>query len=69
MTQPLKPTQQRAARNIAEKAAKFLEAHLSPNSTRLETTATPKQRKGKMGAKQTSSASSSTGIGLRSGVS
>ncbi|KAJ2872008.1 hypothetical protein GGH93_004364 [Coemansia aciculifera] len=69
MTQPLKPTQQRAARNIAEKAAKFLEAHLSPNSTRLETTATPKQRKGKMGAKQTSSTSSSTGIGLRSGVS
>ncbi|KAJ2872224.1 hypothetical protein GGH93_004207 [Coemansia aciculifera] len=69
MTQPLDSYQRRIARNIAEKAAKFLEAHLSPNSTRLETTATPKQRKGKMGAKQTSSTSSSTGIGLRSGVS
>ncbi|KAJ2055190.1 hypothetical protein GGI17_006718, partial [Coemansia sp. S146] len=71
MTQPLDSYQRRIARNIAEKAAKFLEAHLSPNSTHLETTATatPKQRKGKMGAKQTSSIPSSTGIGLRSGVS
>ncbi|KAJ2865902.1 hypothetical protein GGH94_001899 [Coemansia aciculifera] len=70
MAQPLDSYQRRAARNIARDAAEFLEAHLCPNSARLETTAPPpKQRKGEVGAKQTSSTSSSKATVFRRGLS
>ncbi|KAJ2264061.1 hypothetical protein GGI01_000190 [Coemansia sp. RSA 376] len=55
--------QQDIAVNIAEVVACFLEAHLSPKSTLLETTAPPpKQVKGTRGAKQPSNTSSSARI-------
>ncbi|KAJ2255355.1 hypothetical protein GGI13_001662 [Coemansia sp. RSA 455] len=70
MVQPLKDSQKGTAVNIAEAAACFLEAHLNPKSTLLETTApSPKQIKGTRGAKQPSNTSSSTTIGLRSELS
>ncbi|KAJ2461579.1 hypothetical protein GGI03_004994, partial [Coemansia sp. RSA 2337] len=70
MVQPLKYAQRDIAVNIADEAVNFLEAHLNPKSTLLETTAPPpKQVKGTRGAKQPSNTSSSTVIGLRSELS
>ncbi|KAJ2075550.1 hypothetical protein IW146_001416 [Coemansia sp. RSA 922] len=70
MVQPLKYAQRDIAANIAEAAACFLEAHLSPKSALLETTApSPKQVKRTRGTKQPSNTSSSTVIGLRSELS
>ncbi|KAJ2107420.1 hypothetical protein GGI16_001538, partial [Coemansia sp. S142-1] len=70
MVQPLKYAQRDIAANIAEAAACFLEAHLSPKSALLETTApSPKQVKRRRGTKQPSNTSSSTVIGLRSELS